>query len=50
MEGSSRAEVSGRAGPQSSDVSLFIPQGRLPVKWMAPEALFDRIYTHQSDV
>ena len=27
-----------------------LPQGRLPVKWMAPEALFDRIYTHQSDV
>lgn len=25
-------------------------QGRLPVKWMAPEALFDRVYTHQSDV
>ncbi|XP_057212111.1 fibroblast growth factor receptor 1-A isoform X1 [Triplophysa rosa] len=24
--------------------------GRLPVKWMAPEALFDRIYAHQSDV
>ncbi|KAM9331076.1 fibroblast growth factor receptor 1-like [Gastrophryne carolinensis] len=24
--------------------------GRLPIKWMAPEALFDRIYTHQSDV
>ena len=23
---------------------------RLPVKWMAPEALFDRVYTHQSDV
>lgn len=28
---------------------LFL-QGRLPVKWMAPEALFDRVYTHQSDV
>ncbi|XP_029797231.1 fibroblast growth factor receptor 4 isoform X2 [Suricata suricatta] len=25
-------------------------KGRLPVKWMAPEALFDRVYTHQSDV
>lgn len=24
--------------------------GRLPVKWMAPEALFDRVYTAQSDV
>uniref|UniRef100_A0A8W8IPP7 Protein kinase domain-containing protein n=1 Tax=Magallana gigas TaxID=29159 RepID=A0A8W8IPP7_MAGGI len=25
-------------------------QGRLPVKWMAPEALFDRKYTSKSDV
>jgi len=25
-------------------------QGRLPVKWMAPEALFDRRYTTKSDV
>lgn len=33
--------------PQSPHTAL---QGRLPVKWMAPEALFDRIYTHQSDV
>lgn len=33
-------------------VLLCLPllQGRLPVKWMAPEALFDRVYTHQSDV
>lgn len=30
--------------------SRLPPQGRLPVKWMAPEALFDRVYTHQSDV
>lgn len=29
---------------------LLLFQGRLPVKWMAPEALFDRVYTHQSDV
>ncbi|XP_077981310.1 fibroblast growth factor receptor 3-like [Glandiceps talaboti] len=24
--------------------------GRVPVKWMSPEALFDRVYTTQSDV
>lgn len=29
---------------------VVLLQGRLPVKWMAPEALFDRVYTHQSDV
>lgn len=38
LEGTSRQHA-----PPSS-------QGRLPVKWMAPEALFDRVYTHQSDV
>lgn len=30
--------------------AILLLQGRLPVKWMAPEALFDRVYTHQSDV
>ena len=25
-------------------------QGRLPVKWMAIEALFDRVYSSKSDV
>uniref|UniRef100_A0A4W6C171 Fibroblast growth factor receptor n=1 Tax=Lates calcarifer TaxID=8187 RepID=A0A4W6C171_LATCA len=35
---------------QSGSVVSLLLQGRLPVKWMAPEALFDRVYTHQSDV
>lgn len=35
---------------QSCTVMPLLLQGRLPVKWMAPEALFDRVYTHQSDV
>ena len=39
----------GSADPCGSAVSVLL-QGRLPVKWMAPEALFDRVYTHQSDV
>ena len=25
-------------------------KSRVPVKWMAPESLYDGIYTHQSDV
>lgn len=32
-----------------SDVGLSC-QARLPVKWMAPESIFDCIYTVQSDV
>ena len=29
---------------------LFHFQGRLPIKWLAIEALFDRVYTIKSDV
>lgn len=29
---------------------LSVSQGRIPVKWMAIESLFDHIYTTQSDV
>lgn len=29
---------------------LLSSQGLLPVKWMAIEALVDRVYTHKSDV
>ena len=28
----------------------FLLQGRLPIKWLSIEALFDRVYTTQSDV
>ncbi|ESO02913.1 hypothetical protein HELRODRAFT_81195, partial [Helobdella robusta] len=34
----------------SSDYYKKTTDGRLPVKWMAPEALFDRKYTTKSDV
>lgn len=43
----------GCRAPSGDDLRANTPpsaQGRLPVKWMAPEALFDRVYTHQSDV
>lgn len=29
---------------------LYLMQARLPVKWMAPESLFEGIYTIKSDV
>lgn len=29
---------------------LFIFSGKIPIKWMAPEAVHHRIYTSQSDV
>ncbi|XP_059177562.1 fibroblast growth factor receptor 4-like [Physella acuta] len=34
----------------TSDYYKKTTDGRLPVKWMAPEALFDRKYTSKSDV
>lgn len=34
----------------SQDYYRKTSDGRLPVKWMAPEALFHRVYTSQSDV
>ncbi|KAF5406106.1 Protein tyrosine kinase [Paragonimus heterotremus] len=33
-----------------SDYYKKTSTGRLPIKWMAPESLFDRIYTTKSDV
>ena len=32
------------------DVYLKQTSGLLPVKWMAPESLFDKLYTSMSDV
>ena len=31
-------------------INLLFKGGRLPVKWMAPESLFDKVYDAQSDV
>lgn len=33
-----------------TDLLVTCAQARLPLKWMAPEAIFDKIYTTQSDV
>ncbi|CAB0017777.1 unnamed protein product [Nesidiocoris tenuis] len=35
---------------QGNDYYRKTTDGRLPVRWMAPEALFHRVYTSQSDV
>ena len=34
----------------SRDYYRKTTDGKLPVKWMAPESLFERVYTSQSDV
>lgn len=31
-------------------ILILFSQARLPLKWMAPEAIFDKVYTTQSDV
>ena len=33
-----------------NEVYMKDSQGLVPVKWMAPESLFDKIYTSSSDV
>ena len=34
----------------SRDYYRKTTDGKLPVKWMAPESLFERVYTSRSDV
>jgi hypothetical protein len=34
----------------SQDYYRKTTDGRLPVKWMSPESLFDKVYDTQSDV
>ena len=48
--GPERGAERGLGGRDPGSGEGLLLQGRLPVKWMAPEALFDRVYTHQSDV
>lgn len=37
-------------GGPGTKVTGLLCQARLPVKWMAPESIFDCVYTVQSDV
>ena len=33
-----------------ADVGVYKSEGHMPIKWMALESLFDRLYTEKSDM